>query len=259
MTVEGIRSFARGLLGKDLQRNITRECNRAFRAGGHEFPAKIALPSPYGKGLPERVVELLLARLSYTPGMKVLDVGHGNSMACHRDMIRSLPAPRHLTGIDMAVPVFDPSKLYDESVCADIGATTFPDATFDLIWCISTLEHIGMDNSGYSHEMVAGGTTAASAISEMVRIARPLGSILITVPYGRYEDHGWFRNYDRSRLQDLLDVIRPRAGTQELYFAHSRQGGWSSSDPHDLEETGYRDQENAGAAALAAVLIVKKG
>lgn len=255
--VARIPAFIESLVGEDLQRSITREYNRALQSGRHNFPASVNIPRPCGEKLPERVVELLLARLSYSPGATVLDVGFANSMACHRDLIRSLPAPRNLTGIDMADPVYDTSELYADTVRGDICETEFSDDTFDLVWCISSLEHIGMDNSGYSGASFSGEPNAERAMEEMVRITHPGGCVLITVPYGKYENHGWFRNFDEDRLQELLSLVRPHGTVHELYFAHSHGAGWSQVDAEELADTGYLDQGNAGAAGLAAVVIEK--
>jgi SAM-dependent methyltransferase len=255
--VARIPAFIGHLVGEDIQRSITREYSRALGSGWHNFPNAVSLPRPCGENLPERVVELLLARLSYWPGAVALDVGHANSMMCHREMVRSLPGPRNITGIDMAEPVFDASRLYAESVCGDICDTEFADETFDLVWCISSLEHIGMDNSGYG-EPLSDGATAERAMVEMMRIIRPGGSVLVTVPYGKFEDHGWFRNFDQDSFQDLLEVVRPQGAVHEMYFAHSHGGGWSRSDADELKRTGYLDQSNAGAAGLAAVVIEKQ-
>jgi len=254
--VARIPTFLGDLVGDDMQRSITREYSRALRSEGHNFPSSVSLPRPCGEHLPERVVELLLARLSYWPGAEVLDVGHANSMTCHRDMVRSLPGPRRITGIDMAEPVFDASLLYADSVRRNICDTGFSEETFDLVWCISSLEHIGMDNSSYG-ESRSDDATAEEALAEMVRITRPGGSILVTVPYGKFENHGWFRNFDQDSLQDLLESVRPHGSVHELYFAHAQGGGWCRSDAEDLRTTGYLDEGNAGAAGLAAVVIEK--
>jgi SAM-dependent methyltransferase len=255
--VARIPAFIESLVGEDLQRSITREYHRALQSGWQNFPASVNLPHPCGLGLPERVVELLLARLSYAPGARVLDVGFANSMICHRELIRSLPAPRHLTGIDMADPVFHAGELYQETVRGDICDTEFPDDTFDLVWCISSLEHIGMDNSGYVGATFAGAPSAERALAEMMRITRPGGSVLVTVPFGAYENHGWFRNFDEESFDELLEPVRLQGTIHELYFGHSHVAGWSRADARELAGTGYLDQGNAGAAGLAAVLIEK--
>jgi len=258
VTAPGIRPFLRRLLGVDLQSRITREFERAFRNGGHSFPDRIVLPPRWGLGMPERVVELLLARLSYQSGRRVLDIGHANSMECHRNMVRSLPEPRRLTGVDIADPVYDAAPLYEASVRASVDSTPFEDGVFDLIWCISSFEHFGMDNTSYRPGFAVDERIADAALAEMTRVLAAGGTLLLTVPYGRHEDHGWFRNFDAPLLGRVLDRLRPLGPARDLYFAHDAVEGWRVADPERLRDVGYHDQKNAGASAVAAVVFRKE-
>ena len=257
MTLGDLKLGIKRLLGRDLQLNITREVQRALRLADHDFPERLALPVPYGRGLPERVVELLAARRSYRPGLRVLDVGHAHVMACHRDLLRTLPAPRDLTGIDIADPVYDAAELYARSVRGSVTAMEFPDASFDLVWCISALEHFGMDNSGYTPDFVVDERMAERALEEMLRVLRPGGSLLLTLPFGRYENHGWFRNFDAAHLRGLLDPVRARTQVHELYFRHASPGGWAAAEPEALRNVGYADQGNDGAAACVVATLTR--
>jgi len=256
------RRLLRPILGgpdDSLQRKIYRAYRRGAAASRNRPVDYPRLPRRFGRHLPERVVELLLARLSYAPGNRVLDVGHANIMQCHRRLLLSLPGPRHLTGIDIADPGYDTRPLYERSIKADITNTGLPEGSFDLIWCISTLEHVGMDNSGYTATFATGTHMAAQALREMVRLAAPGGHVLITVPYGKFEDHGWLMNIDRERWQALLAVVRPYAAVHESYFSHSPKTGWSRAEPDALGTVGYYDQQNAGAAAIAVAYMTKLG
>lgn len=246
-----IRLVTGGLQGK-----ITRAARQAIRQSGRGFPETLTLPRRFGHGLPERVVEILLARLTYKPGLRVLDIGHANIMECHRKLLLSLPPPRHLTGIDIAEPVYDTTPYYERSLRGDMASSGLPNASYDLIWCISTLEHIGMDNSGYTPAFTRGEHLATQAVREMIRLLTPGGSLLITVPYGRYEDHGWHITYDAIRWKAVLDTARSYAGVREWYFHHT-PAGWTRVQPEALAFVGYHDQRNAGAAGLAAALITR--
>ncbi len=241
-----------------LQRRIYAAAREVCFAAPACAPADMVFPAGWGKGLSERAVELALARSTYRPGMRVLDVGHANAQACHRYMVRELPEPRHLTGIDIGKPIYDISGLYEDSRLASITETPFPDESFDLIWCISALEHFGMDNRAYAADSDVGPAPGmdSAAMSEMLRILAPGGILLVTVPFGRYEDYGWLRNYDAAHWQQLLDRVRPQARVQELYFKHD-ENGWSRCGPEELAEVGYWDQRNYGAAALAVCLATK--
>ena len=259
MKLGAIKQRVLRMAGMHLQQRIVRAYRAALAAGGHDFPRRIALPVPCGPGLPERVVELLAARLSYRPGLRVLDVGHAHSMECHLELMRELPAPRDLTGIDIAEPIYDVTAFYTASVRGSVTAMEFPDASFDLVWCISALEHFGMDNSDYTQEFVVDEQMAVRAMQEMMRVLRPGGSLVVTLPYGRYENHGWFRNFDAAHLAMLLGTVRADAIVHELYFRHSRPNGWSAADPRDLQAVGYADKGNAGATACVVVVLTRCG
>jgi SAM-dependent methyltransferase len=238
-----------------LQHKIFREARRALRLDQPEFPGKVRLPPGFGRNLPERVVELFLTKHTYVPGARVLDVGHSNIMECHRRLLATLEPPIHLTGIDIATPAYDTSAYYEHSIIADITATGLPAGSFDIIWCISTLEHVGMDNSGYTGNSTAGAGMDVVAIREMGRLLSPGGRLLITVPFGMFEDHGWFRNYDADSWQGLLAAVRPVADVHELYFMYEPALGWQTVDRLRLATTRYHDHANAGAAGLAAAVI----
>jgi SAM-dependent methyltransferase len=252
-----VKERALRLMGMHLQQRIVRAYHAALAHGGHDFPRRIALPPRCGPGLPERVIELLAARLSYRPGVRVLDVGHAYMMECHRALLAELPAPRDLTGVDISDPIFDPALYYTASYKASVTDLPFADAAFGLVWCISALEHFGMDNSDYTREFTVDERMAARAMDEMLRVLQPGGSLLLTLPYGRYENHGWFRNFDRDHLAALLAPVRDRADLHALYFRHTRPDGWAAADPAALQDVAYGDGHNVGAAACAIVTLTR--
>jgi SAM-dependent methyltransferase len=259
MSDSSLRIFLRPTVERitgGLQGRIYRAARRAIWLTRGDLPDGLLLPRRLGHRLPERVVEILLARRTYRPGLRVLDIGHANIMECHRRLLASLPRPRHLTGIDIADPVYETGRYYERSLKGDMASSGLPDSSFDLIWCISTLEHIGMDNSGYTPVFTTGEHRAAQAVREMVRLLAPGGTLLLTVPFGRYEDFGWYINYDAVRWKAVLDPIRKSAAVHELYFRHGPDG-WSSAPAEALHAVRYHDEQNAGAAALAAALIIR--
>jgi SAM-dependent methyltransferase len=245
--------------GMKLQKNIFKEFRRATSQDCSNFPADISLPSDYGKAMPERVVEILFAKLSYRIGSNVLDVAHANAMDCHLKMLKILPQPNNITGIDIAKPYYDWSLYYKESVKDDITNTSFEDEVFDLIWCISSMEHFGMDNSSYTKDYKnVNSNMDKIAMEEMLRLLKKGGSLLVTVPYGKYEDHGWLRNYDEETWQEVLNTARKKAKVQEWYFKHTFHKGWFFVKSEELKYTGYYDQANFGTGGLAVAYITKK-
>lgn len=236
---------------------IDREIERAASSSQEKFPEFVFLPDNYGKGMTERVVEILVARLTYGTGKKILDVGHSNVTEAHLRMLKSLTPPLDITGIDIT-PATDAIKpYYTRSVVGNVINTNFPDNEFDLIWCISAIEHFGMDNSIYTDQFTLDTEMDKRALEEMMRILKVGGTIYISIPFGKFEDHGWLKNYDKERWDSLLSIARPSSDVNELYFEYSDEDGWRSVKADELSNTGYSDHQNAGASGLAVALIHK--
>lgn len=241
-----------------IQKGILDESRRGHEINRSSFPGSLVLPARFGTGLPERVVEQMLVRLLYRPGAEILDIGHANAMPSHRSTLLELPGPRRLTGLDIAEPVYDTAHYYQRSLREDITESSIPDASFDQVWCVSTLEHFGMDNSAYTSSFVQDAGLAAKSMSAMMRLLKPGGSLLITVPYGRLENHGSHINYDHASWIRLLDPWLSHALLRTWYFRHTYGAGWQIVKPEELSFTGYYDQSNSGAAGLAAALLTKR-
>lgn len=79
-----------------MQRRIVDGVDRACGWPQADFPTRLHLPPESGKGLPARVVELRIARLSYRHSVSVLDVGQAFARRSHLHMLRSLPEPREM-------------------------------------------------------------------------------------------------------------------------------------------------------------------
>lgn len=251
------RKIKGSLRYKRINANILSEVERALELnrGGD---GTIRLPAHYGRNLPERVIEMFFARLYYKPGLKVLDVGCSNAMESHLRMVRDLAPPRNIVGIDISVPPEKTRRCYDRFLHESIVSSGVETGSFDLIWCISALEHFGMDNSSYTDRFVLSEDMDVQAVKEMVRILARRGRLLVTVPYGKYENHAWFRNYDRDHVRNLLSPMECHADLQTSYYRHTHGTGWCVATVEELEHVGYYDQANGGSAGLAVITAIKR-
>ena len=189
-----------------LQIAITSELKRAIEIPQPDFSARLILPDGFGRGLLERVPELLLAYLACRDGVRILDIGHANAAQSHLNMISLLPSAVEITGMDIAEPTCEISGIYKESIRADISDWN-TESRFDLIWCISTLEHFGMDNHGYTDAFTTDAQADFKAMRQMVDLLADSGRLLVTVPYGVAENHGWFRN---GTIPVAMGITLPR-------------------------------------------------
>ena len=218
------------------------------------FDGAERLPSGLGAGFDERVVEypwLLSRRLSG----RVLDAG---SVLNHRHLLeRVLPSVDELTIVTLAPEPVAFTELGASYLYGDLRRLPLRDDWFDEVVCLSTLEHVGMDNSVYG----ADGTRAAepaeeamAALRELLRVVRPGGRVHLSVPFGRREDHGWFRQLDRGDVDRLL----AGAGVErheETVFRHSSRG-WRRGGPRRAAGARYDLAEGRAGAVLCATIQV---
>lgn len=197
----------------------------------------------FGHPVTERVVEYpwILRQMPRTR-VSVLDIG-----CCFSYLTHKLIAMGHkVFGIDaLPFPQADP-RLY--AVRGDACAVPFRSGVFDVVTCVSTLEHIGLAWFGDPTHREGDG----QCIDEMLRVVRPGGQVLITVPFGgRFKVTPSQRIYDSERLTDLLDKYQ--VISQEFFARCSR--GWKLVEKEVAEKTGQGED----IEAVVAIRVQRKG
>ena len=210
------------------------------------------LPERYGVGLDERVIEFPWL-YSQRPFGRLLDAG---STLNHEHILdRFQPAASWLCIATLRPEQAAYTDRNVSYVYADLRELPFRDGFFDTVICASTLEHVGMDNTVYGDDAPAAHDPAreqAAALSELLRVTAADGRILLTVPYGRAEDHGWFRQYDEAALRALLGALEGVESTVTVY-AYGRKG-WRVDSLAGAGDAQFKDyySDKAPAADLAA-------
>jgi len=220
----------------EKRRAIERAIDAGWLAGAG------SLPAGYGRALDERVVEYpwVYARLPRQPGV-VLDAG---SALNHRFLLERAP----IANARLTICTLAPEKRCYWTrgisyVFDDLRATRFGGGVFDVVVSVSTIEHIGLDNTllytadATKRETDAGGYLAA--VREFRRVLKPGGTCLVTVPYGRAANHGWFQVFDAAMIAALLEAFAPTRSTVD-YFGYSA-GGWAAASAASLRDAEFFD------------------
>ena len=204
--------------------------------------------------LTERAVEIPWALAHHNGGDRILEVGCSFAYE-NPEYVAGLKAlgARELHGIDISsAPAPDFIKR-----TADIRASGYPSDFFDTVFCVSTIEHIGRDNDRHYSPVAEIDARDAGqdeiALAEMLRITRPGGTLIVTLPFGRFEDHGWFFNYDAPNVDRLFRHAPARV---EEYFRFTPDG-WVACDRDELAGTGYGENGAPAAAGVACFAIGK--
>jgi SAM-dependent methyltransferase len=194
----------------------------------------------------ERVVEIpwVLSRVVETG--RVVEVGYAYAEPAYLAALTRTGV--ELVGVDLAerdVPGLEPVR-------ADVRELPFPDASVDQVLLVSTLEHVGADNTGYGLAADDDPGGRLRALRELRRVVRPAGDILVTVPLGEPGDHGWFRQDDVRGWNRLYARAGMFVAEQEAY--ELGDAGWRSAPAFRADGVRYGERGPAASAVLCSVL-----
>jgi SAM-dependent methyltransferase len=155
----------------------------AARATG-EHPHELASTAEFD----ERPIELAWTLGRYRGEARVLDVGYAFAEPAWLAALLGLGA-RELVGVDLA----DRDVPDMTTVRADVRRLPFDARSFDLVLCISTLEHVGGDNTRYDLAAEQAPEAPLEALRELRRVTTRGGKILVTVPVGSTAEDWYLR------------------------------------------------------------------
>jgi len=221
----------------------------------------------FGKGIDERIIEYpwIFSNLS-NKRSKLLDAG---STFNYSDIIE-----HNLIKIkDLSIVTYYPEfncfhKNRISYLFNDLRELAFRDKHFDEIVCQSTLEHIDMDNTMYGYKPQLNTIQTSKSyeymlvIKELYRVLKPQGILLITFPFGRFENHGFFQQFDSEMVNRIHELLKNLGSIMYTYFKYEKEG-WELSNQENCNDafsfnphTGV-GKGNDGAAHSRAICCIK--
>ena len=241
-----------------------KQINKAINRG--DFNAH-KLPARYGFRLDERIVEYpwVLNRLPENKG-KLLDAGstlNFDFLISHEKL-----AKKKLFISTLAPEKNCFWKKGTSYVYEDLRETCYKDDYFDWIVSISTIEHIGLDNTRlYTKDALMRENNRNSyllAIKELHRVLKPGGVVYVSLPFGKRKDHGWFQVFDDNMVDRLIKAFSP-SSVIETHFRYEPDGwrissrdGSKNATYFDIHQQRKYDADYAAAARAVVCLELKK-
>jgi O-antigen chain-terminating methyltransferase len=186
----------------------------------------------------ERAIEIPWVLARYTGERRVLDVGTAFAEPLYVTGLQELGASELVT-VDLAEPA---------TVLADVRDLPFEDARFDVVFCVSTLEHVGRDNEVYDVDAPRDERGDEAALRELRRVLAKDGRLLVSMPTGVHDDQGWQVQREPLAWIELFERTGFTVYEDELYVR--RDDGWHTATLAQAAAATYADH-GAGAVLLA--------
>jgi SAM-dependent methyltransferase len=204
------------------------------------------LPAGYARWLDERLVEYpwCFSRMPEASG-SVLDAGSVFNFKLILDHPRL-----HNKAITIMTLAPERDNFPRGNVVytyGDLRHTSFPDGCFDSVVSLSTIEHIGFDNTLFytsdASKKESNPRAYLDAVTEFRRILKPGGVCLISVPCGKAAVREWLQIFDGPMIDSIIQRFQPRSH-QVTYFLYSEAGGWALSSREGTSDARYYDLYN---------------
>ena len=128
-------------------------------------------------------------------------------------------------------------------VYEDLRSSCFQDGYFDWIASLSTIEHIGLDNTMlYTSDASKNekeGSSCLAAVREYKRMLKPGGTLYLSFPFGRHKNCAWFQIFDAPMLNQVIEAFGP--GQVEEFHYKYESTGWRISSRDESKDATYFD------------------
>lgn len=106
------------------------------------------------------------------------------------------------------IDINDYGVPYSKFTVADARNMPFEDKSFDVITCISALEHYGLVETPYCSDTTYDPEASFTALREMARVIKDDGMIILTLPFGYGEGEWlkWVKFYNSGMVRELSNV-----------------------------------------------------
>lgn len=220
------------------------------------------LPPGHGYRLDERVVEYpwVLSR-SDEWGARVLDAGSTLNYPAMFD--RPELSGRQIIVYNL-VHDWKARRANVSYVGGDLRHACIKSESIDVVVCISTLEHIGLDHSRFQDDSRYRENRPKdymAVLHEFRRILTPRGRLLVTVPFGKPTSATWLQQFDRHGIDGVINAFA--GDVRDVAYFKYEPSGWIRSTAQGCADCEYFDI-NAGngfgtdyAAAARAVACIE--
>ena len=157
----------------------------------------------------------------------------------------------NLVGIDLATQQRIDYGVYKMKLLEDMREMNIESKTFDAILCVSTLEHVGMNNKIYGFKKENRPQDQSKALDELYRILRNGGRLYLTLPFGHYQVEDWYVQYD---LEHLMRLITSSKFITKRMFCYKENNGWRFEKSWNFSDVYYQAEKHRAGGVVCLIL-----
>ncbi len=186
-------------------------------------------------GLDERIIEyrwVFNELRNAKKGSKILDAG---STINFPEIISRLKDNFKIT-IQTLYP--ENYCFYDQSISYhydDLSNKLFNKNTFDVVTCISTLEHVGFNNEIYNYKkfkLKKNKNNYLDVIKNFKHLLKPNGKLLLTIPFGKYKKFKNYQIFNQKMLSKIIKIFKPKK--YKITYVKYYYGSWEECSARDI-------------------------
>ncbi len=205
-------------------------------------------------GIDERIIEYkwIINELENKKG-NILDAG---------SVLNYSPIIEKLNNFNILIQTLYPeknnfSKKSVSYIYSDLKKKIFEENYFDFITCISTLEHIGFDNTQYNYykndkydSIEKNSKDYLKVIENFKHILKKGGYLYITIPFGKKQIFEHLQQFDSEDIKILIQKFNPDFVEKSFYIY--KNFSWIECNEQDCKDIEFRTQEEKNPADKAA-------
>ena len=145
----------------------------------------------------------------------------------------------------------------------DICSNSFKNRNFDNISCISTLEHIGFDNSHYNYNGLSKKKAKYNefkyllALESIKKLLKKKGNFFISIPFGNKKT---YKNLQQFNSLDLKKIFKIFKGyKKKVIFYRYADGKWSLSNEYECKNIKplVKKDDNQFVLSAKSIVLIK--
>ena len=143
----------------------------------------------------------------------------------------------------------------------DISNMKFDNDYFDVVTCLSVIEHVGFDNSMYNYgknkyKGKIDKTLYKKALLELKRVLKQNKWLFLTFPFGKKMTFNNYQQFDANDLEKILEIFNPKEYKVNFYKFENLQ--WLKTNMEECKSIEPIYKEDIGISSKSIALIQMK-